>query len=158
MERTSGERPSPVADEMRDFKVALRPTRETGKLVVHVAVSSPTLQRSDLLVEDVTPDCEYLDGDVLVLRFDLVPSDKPPKHRVVLPYVVEDGVAFEYVALMYGPKPVEARRRQGHRVARMPRAARLSDVRSVGRLRRAVARERRAHGEAGREGLIEQVQ
>lgn len=92
--------------EERDLKAALRATRsrDTGELVVYVAVISPTLRRDGLIVEDVTADFEYLDGDVLVLRFEFAGESEKPWTRTSCSHVVADGEAFEYVALMYGSK------------------------------------------------------
>jgi len=102
---SQAESPAATDELMRDFKVALRPTRATGELVAHIAISRPTLTHEVLEVEDVTPDFEYPNGDVLVLRFDLVhePGGRG-KHRISRSHAVEDGMAFEYVVLMYGAK------------------------------------------------------
>lgn len=74
------------ADDMRDVRVSLRPTREPGKLVVHVTISHTSLAHVDLEVDDVTHDFELLDGNVLVLRFELVPAEKQPAPRLSRPY------------------------------------------------------------------------
>lgn len=94
-------------DEAESMKrVALRATRsrDTGKLIVYVAVSSPALEYSGLVVEGAALDFEYLDGDVLVLRFELAGTVEKPWTRISCPYVVENGGALKYVALMHGPK------------------------------------------------------
>jgi len=101
METTSDAEPF----DMRDFKVALHAThvRETGKVVAHVAVSSPVNRHEGLVIEDITPDVEYIDGNVLVLRFDFAGTESPWT-RLSRSRVIDDGAALEYVALMYGPK------------------------------------------------------
>lgn len=91
--------------DMRDFKVALRAVREAGKLVAHVAVSSPTGRKAGLVIEEITADIDYIDGNVAVLRFEFDGSDSDRSWtRLARPHVIEDGAALEYVALMYGPK------------------------------------------------------
>ena len=100
--------PADGVEDMRQFKVELRPerVRATGELFVNVQVVRESVEHARLVIEDVTSGFEYLGADVLVLRIDFAKKSEKRWDRMSERYPVEDGVAFRYVALMYGEQLV----------------------------------------------------